>query len=422
MIKNIEELLSQLVAVEKKIQDEYPINHAPTIGKMYEGLTSKIISKTASFFPELNLNVVSGFIIDDKNNSKSKQIDCMLVTGTTELIPNTSDYVVHINQVIAIFEVKKELTKSDLEDALALFQNIDNYLPSKDTPSNLFLDSFKAIIKELPPENKKYDGYTPFEIMMSHVLTIEAVTPLKIIIGYNGHKTEKGLRDAFLSIIEENIDHKGYSPTALPSLIISGQNTLIKLNGMPFSSGEYSPGTWDLIASNNSNPLHYILEVIFTRLTYYFNLPPEVFGDDLEGEQCAPLIKANFDHNLNGWHYNGIDLSKKALTKLTPSKSWAPVPLSKFEWIFINMLNKNPNMRTYDKNFESMLAEYNLDKDQFIFNLKKTGLITTTKTKFTYLTKELTTVILPSGTYAGDASDPRFKNWLCEEQAKLKKP
>jgi hypothetical protein len=114
MISTVTDLLEALRHKEVQLLDKQDITHAPTIGRMYEGLTRKILEKT---FPEgLDLRVVSGFITNSRGDL-SKQIDCMLVSGEGERIPYTDDYKYHIQNVIAVVEVKKNLYSSDLDSA-----------------------------------------------------------------------------------------------------------------------------------------------------------------------------------------------------------------------------------------------------------------------------------------------------------------
>ncbi|EEG4000961.1 hypothetical protein G3B50_004523, partial [Salmonella enterica] len=123
-IKNIADLLSAFSLEEKeKIAQQY-IKHAPTIGKMYEGLTKDILLNDnimKSFPSELNLRVCSGFFYNE-SEELSNQIDCMLVQGEGERIPHTDDYKYKIKNVIAIFEVKKNLFLSELRDSLNLLE------------------------------------------------------------------------------------------------------------------------------------------------------------------------------------------------------------------------------------------------------------------------------------------------------------
>lgn len=106
MIRTAAEFLRQLRDQELVRLDNYKMDHKPTIGDMYEGLSAELLGRAIPI--ELGLRLVSGFIIDSDGNI-SGQIDCMLVSGEGENIPYTSDYKWHIKDIIAVLEVKKRL-------------------------------------------------------------------------------------------------------------------------------------------------------------------------------------------------------------------------------------------------------------------------------------------------------------------------
>src|ERR1700687_4623636 len=114
MIKTVASLLAAFSEAEVREIEKAGIKHAPTIGSMYEGLTSTLLHKA---IPEgLGLQVVSGFI-DDGQGNLTDQIDCMLVKGTGISVPFTILFKWHIKDVIAVLEVKKNLFSSELADA-----------------------------------------------------------------------------------------------------------------------------------------------------------------------------------------------------------------------------------------------------------------------------------------------------------------
>jgi hypothetical protein len=100
-ISTVADLLEAFRKKELQLLDRQNIPHAPTIGRMYEGLTREILEMT---FPEgLDLKVESGFITNDRGDL-SKQIDCMLVEGEGERIPHTDNYRYHIKNVVAVVQ------------------------------------------------------------------------------------------------------------------------------------------------------------------------------------------------------------------------------------------------------------------------------------------------------------------------------
>ena len=78
MIRTVADILTDLLEKEKQKLAEFDMDHAPTIGSMYEGLTASILRQMIPV--EFDLRVVDGFVIDGLGD-RSGQIDCMLVSG-----------------------------------------------------------------------------------------------------------------------------------------------------------------------------------------------------------------------------------------------------------------------------------------------------------------------------------------------------
>src|ERR1700722_5460356 len=114
MIRTIADLLKTLVMHESALIERAGIRHAPTIGSMYEGLTSHVLEY---ILPEdLELAVVSGFA-EDSAGKLSGQIDCMLVSGSGTPVPHTGLFKWNVNAIIAVFEVKKRLFSKELAES-----------------------------------------------------------------------------------------------------------------------------------------------------------------------------------------------------------------------------------------------------------------------------------------------------------------
>ncbi|MFI9629585.1 DUF6602 domain-containing protein [Streptomyces sp. NPDC052042] len=108
------DLLSGILRDELPKLDNASVKHAPTIGDMYEGLSSALLSRA---LPDgLGLRVVSGFASDGRGRL-SGQLDCMVVRGEGEKLPYTNAYVWHVKDIIAVVEVKKNLHSAELRDA-----------------------------------------------------------------------------------------------------------------------------------------------------------------------------------------------------------------------------------------------------------------------------------------------------------------
>ena len=106
MIKKASELLESFIQEETKKLKEFNMSHMPTLGTAYEEITKQGIDREFIIPKELNLKLVSGFIIIGKELCP-EQIDCMLVNGEGERYGLTEQYIYPIEQVLCIFEVKK---------------------------------------------------------------------------------------------------------------------------------------------------------------------------------------------------------------------------------------------------------------------------------------------------------------------------
>lgn len=64
MIKSASDILNGFLSEERKKLDLFDLKHAPTIGSMYEGLTSETLNRAIP--QQLNLGIKSGVIFDNK--------------------------------------------------------------------------------------------------------------------------------------------------------------------------------------------------------------------------------------------------------------------------------------------------------------------------------------------------------------------
>jgi hypothetical protein len=92
-------LLDELFSREQESLAKHQVKHGPTIGDMYEGLTQKGLRQNlpAAF------KVVSGFA-RTADGTISNQIDCMVVVGEGEPVPNTHRWIYPVDRVIAVVE------------------------------------------------------------------------------------------------------------------------------------------------------------------------------------------------------------------------------------------------------------------------------------------------------------------------------
>lgn len=297
MIKTVADFLSALAAAESKRLAASNIKHPPVIGGMYEGLTRNILERSLPL--ELKLQLVSGFAIDGKGGS-SGQIDCMLVRGSGTPVPYSPGiFQWHVRDVIAVFEVKKNLFGNDLSDGFVHLREVlsthSEWLQSgtDEATFNLrpTLRAFSRTCGEFAPPKEQWRSMDPRKHLILHTMIQDQIAPIRIILGYGGYSNEFGLRKGFLKYLEANLNTQGFGPPSFPNLIVAGEASLIKLSGHPYHAPITSNGRWPVLASASSNPLLLILELIWTRISYSVSVA-EFFGEDLEIEGFAPLLDA----------------------------------------------------------------------------------------------------------------------------------
>ena len=440
MISTVADLLDAFRQKELQILDKQNIPHAPTIGHMYEGLTRKILAMT---FPEgLDLRVVSGFITND-DGDLSKQIDCMLVVGEGESIPYTDDYKYHLKDVIAVVEVKKNLYTNELDSAYHNLVSVRNLLQAGAFPENtLFNDAHRSIVRSDPDIYEDITELPVWKLQLGLALFIDSVTPVRIVLGYHGFSSEISFREAFLRYLENHVFARGYGVADFPSLIISGGYSLIKLNGMPYSTPVISNQAelyaayrmpnlakdapvnndlWSFYASYADNPMVLLLELIWTRLSYDKQVSFPEFSSDQNLEILKPLLLAKAlerDGNV-GWYYEYFALPPQILDNLPARDNWQPIELDDRQYAVLAILVLMENSGISDgvdidcpeliREFED--SEYSLN--DAIEYLRKVGLISLEDGKLRTLTRECKIAALPDGRIvAGEDRSGRFSKWL----------
>ena len=435
MIKTVNDLLLAIKAKGiKEIEAFLKIKHGPTIGDMYEGLTKKIVSK--ALFENTDIKVVSGFI-RNADGDITRQIDCMIVVGDGEQIPNTMDYIYKINQVIMVIEVKKSLYSKELSDG---FENLRSVYKVKKSDHNVRLnlidDAFRAMVGKPVPKYENVEKLSIREQMIFHSLVVEAMLPIRVIFGFEGFSTEQSLRNKFIEYMDKNCmrsfenntleeaeemlnsddylkdrsDVKyGYGVVSLPNLIIAGDNSLIKTNGMPYALISNGSEYTCLMASYRRNPLLLLLELLWTRLTYYYDLPSDVFGEDVEQEGLAPLLYAT--GTKNGWIYHFDNMDEKSIQFYDQDKPWEPIILNQNEFILLNILCTIEKMRVDDIN-----KYVDCNTEEIVRDLNNKRLIYEDDHGYIhFLSQECICAVDPEyGYVAGDNKDGRFMFWIKE--------
>ncbi|MCS5515335.1 hypothetical protein NWF32_07895 [Pseudomonas qingdaonensis] len=102
-MKVIAELLRKLYDQKVALLNGHKSKQSTLMGSMYEGLTIELLEKID--LSRYGLKVVSGVITS--GDEESQQIDCMVVVGEGEPFHCTSQFSYPIEQVLAVFEVKR---------------------------------------------------------------------------------------------------------------------------------------------------------------------------------------------------------------------------------------------------------------------------------------------------------------------------
>ena len=424
MIETVSDFLEQFreYALDKIEKDDPEIKHRPTIGNIFEGLTSRLLNK--SIFKGLNIKIVENSFIVNNRDEISPEMDCMLVIGDGIQISFTDQYKYHIKDVVAVIQVKKKLYANDLDDS---YQNlkavIDINEPRKAEPyvNRTIHDGFKALTSKRLPEKENLDSLSERESILYHFLMMEAYHPLRIVIGYYGYQDEYGLREGFVNKLEEICKDgpvRGYSPGSFPNLIICGKNTINKNNampiGIPFQNKDYY---WPVLLTSNEKPMYYLLELIWTRLSYKFEISSEIFGDDFDFDTVHPFISCKekkIDNENFGWEYNFHELSRKTLSEPLAKTPWKPAELNKAQYSILFALSEKKVIDIYnDQLFLDFLINENEELDIFIDKLVETKLVYVNEGKMYLLVDDLLTTFSPEGTvYAGENKNGEMTNYI----------
>lgn len=413
--------MQSLAEKESQALEAASIRHAPTIGEMYEGLTSDILSRTLP--PSLDLQVVSGFA-EDHAGRLSNQIDCMLVKGQGIEVPYTQKFKWPIKDVVAVIEVKKTLFSKGLDEAYHQLRQVLNFYSewiqntkNKDViniePSRRAFSDITGLIA--PPYDQLNELPLNAEYVF-HTVLGDQYSPVRIAFGYSGFNSEHGLRQGFLNFIKNKVQVQGYGPHSYPQLIVAGGASIVKFSGHPYRAPMRN-GKMLLLASSSANPLLLLLELIWTRLTYFHPMP-ELFGEDLQLEGFNPLLWAHLAENPKkpghmGWQFTVENIKKRDLENTPKSTDWEPVVLTHQQYTAIVYLCENESIDTAASDFVSFASTPDQTVEQFIDSLIETRLVARNGHKIELATVECQTAILPDGRYiAAENNSGRLSRWI----------
>jgi len=342
------ELLGEFIELEKRKLDGFDMLHMPTLGSAYEEITKQGIYQDFAIPKGLDLRVVSGFI-SIGGEMLAEQIDCMLVHGQGERYGLTQQYKYDINNVLCIFEVKKNLRKADYVDALHHLAKIrrkfaDNF------EERLINEGYKPDItnarrrfsqltgKVAPEEYLDIHHLSKADGILFYALVQESLSPITIIHGYEGYKTESGLRSAFLDILEEAWKNgAGWGIPSIPTIVTSNNFCLVKGSGIPFLVVQ-NKNEWVSVFSTRHNSAKLILELIWSKIGEYFNAKMP-WNDGLHMDSVQPLLiaEAREVDEAAGWAYRTVEFNEKHMVR-GDDNLWSPSRLGKAELSAINIM------------------------------------------------------------------------------------
>ena len=425
MIKTVSELLKRFVEAEKVVLNKHNIKHPPTIGEMYEGLTKEVLDR--SIFEGLNLNVsTQSFIL-----GCDTEFDVILSEGEGEVIPHTNSFRFKPSQVIVVIQVKKTLSSREIANSYSNLLQVADVCQKNIQPieASMVNDSFRHIChKEVSAHDKGVLNKQEEAIYYS--LMMDSFFPLRIVLGYNGYKTELGVRNSFADFLESNcgfnpIPVKGFSPMSFPNLVISDTYSLIKLTGCPYSSplGNIKQGWWEIMTSSHYNPWYIFLEMLWTKLSYRFHIAPlDLFGDDLKTEPQSPFLRAKIHLNeLNepdGWEYEYSELNEKTLAAHNRIQEWEPLVVDTVQATVLLTLNHHKINIKNAAEIEEFVKKNGYPSLLYVITfLEKKGFVTIEGDEVSLLVKQVGFEITREGKlYAFDGSDNKMYQWLAKTE------
>lgn len=215
-IKELADLLIQTIKTECDSYLEYSeLVHGPSIGELYEALTADVLQKSLP-----NEVYVSTHSFIEGSNT---EFDVIVSYIEDKRYGRTERYIYKPQDVVAVFQIKKNLKGNELADA---YDNLDNL---RDCYYDMEIPD-----ERIPHLNSTYSLFTggksedeammPNEYAIYRSLKLEEILPIRIILGFISFANEDNLRRSFAEFVENNFS-KGlmdFSPALLPNLIIGG--------------------------------------------------------------------------------------------------------------------------------------------------------------------------------------------------------
>jgi len=335
MITSVAEFLEALLAREVEILGRENVTHAPTIGEMYEGLTQDVLNRV---IPEnLDVRVVHGFV-EGHDGQLGPEADAMLVTGEGKPVPYTDKFKWPIKDVLAIFEIKKNLWRKELLDSLQKLKQVHDITLAAANAGNIgpisLAPTFQAFAKLTGKLTQNGDFYRTDDPSYSilRVMGFDQYAPVRIVYGFGGFSRERTLRSKFMELIEQ----EKLAPAAFPNLVICKSFYVIKMTGHPYLSDIHDKW-WPVLGSERQQPWRAIIELIWTRLGYQFGAAFPM-DDSLVTENLAGLLICRPVDNdgARGWEYDPAP-GNLPLPKPNSGDIWQPAEISIDEMTMISI-------------------------------------------------------------------------------------
>jgi hypothetical protein len=383
MIEKASDLLEKFIEVERKALEGFDMPHMPTLGSAYEEITKQGIGQNFAIPKSLNLKVVSGFI-SVGSDVLPHQIDGMLVCGEGKRYGRTHEFIYPIDQVLCIFEVKKTLTKFDYTDAFDHLRSIrkkySEHFESKfadlefEPNITAACKHFSQITgKDAPKSYSGMHALSKSDGILFYALVQETLAPLSIVHGYGGYKTEAGMRNAFLDILFEKgkVTGEGLGIPGLPTLVTTNSFSIVKGGGVPYI-GITEDNKWAALLSMRGNAARIMLEVIWSKISLYFNVSMP-WGDDIETEVGVPLILAipMETNDAAAWKYEPLRFSEKDLAARELVQQWQPIKVSKDIRSVINYMLVYGGYIDLDK-IREIAVDYGIKSEELINKIRNT--------------------------------------------------
>ncbi|WP_020472448.1 DUF6602 domain-containing protein [Zavarzinella formosa] len=426
MIETIAQLLKAFSDHERAQLDAMRIEHAPTIGAMYEGLTRDILDRAIP--PQLHLRVLSGFAYF--KDQLSGELDCMLVRGEGQQIPYTEKYRWHISNVIAVFEVKKTLTADDLADSYNHLRTVarlySEYVASEEAAGiQVDLRWPRRVFGQItgiaaPPHDQI--GSLSFDLeLIYRTLTTEFLGPVRIVLGHHGWKREQTLRNHIAGLLKDRLSNPaGMGVGSFPQLIIGGNYSLVKANGFPYVTSLID-GMWPFLISTSHNPVRVLLELLFSRIDalYSTNLARDRSNIQEVMSSCLRARAVELS-DRKGWEYIYDELTECELKERGAEAPWEPAELTSAQFTIICRLCNGDDIRTDDPKFSSFVSKEPGGLPEFIKVLTATRLVAVDNMNLRLTTINCTAMITPDGKFvAGENNAGQMQVW---SEHKLGKP